>query len=141
MKSITLALCTVLLACSASAQDTSPIVADTLDWKRYYPLEIGNTWTYGGLNAYVATITADTLVNNRRYYIRRDSVLAVGTLGPFIHTFYVRYDTTARTVVTVPRLEADTLALPLPRTYRQAEWPDHLAYFHMDAPFQYCGQF
>lgn len=123
----------LLLAGTASAQDGA-VVPDTLDWKRYYPLGIGNTWEYGGLNAYTSTIVGDTLANNRQYFVRRDSIPAVGTLGPFIQFFYMRYDTSG-TVVTVPDVESDTLAVPLPFSYQQIEFPDFLAYFDMRTAF------
>ena len=126
-------LLSLLLAGAAPAQDTS-VVVDTLDWQRYYPLEIGNTWEYGGLNSYISTIIGDTLANDHRYFIRRDSIPAVGTLGPFIHMFYVRYDT-AGTVVTLPSLEADTLEVPLPFVNRRVDFPDFLAHFDMRTAF------
>ncbi len=126
-------LLSLLLAGAAPAQDM-PVVVDTLDWQRYYPLEIGNTWEYGGLNSYISMIIGDTLANNHRYFIRRDSTLAVGTLGPFIHTFYLRYDT-AGTVVTLLSLEADTLEVPLPFHYRRVDFPDFLAHFDMRTAF------
>lgn len=128
-----ISLLSLLFAGAVLGQDT-PVVVDTLDWQRYYPLEVGNTWEYGGLNSYVSTIIDDTLANGHRYFIRRDSVLASGTLGPFIHTFYVRYDT-AGTVVTLPRLEADTMEVPLPFHYTRVDFPDFLAHFDMQTAF------
>ena len=126
-------LLSLLLAGAAPGQDT-PVVVDTLDWQRYYPLEIGNTWEYGGLNSYISMIIGDTLANDHRYFIRRDSIPPVGTLGPFIHTFYLRYDT-AGTVVTLLSLEADTLELPLPFDYSRVDFPDFLAHFDMRTAF------
>lgn len=111
-----------------------PVVVDTLEWQRYYPLEIGNTWAYGGLDSYVSTIVGDTLVDNRRYFIRRDSVPAVGTVGPFLHTFYVRYDT-AGTVVTLQSLDADTVRVPLPFDFNPGDIPSFLTHFDMRAAF------
>ncbi|QXD13817.1 T9SS type A sorting domain-containing protein [Rhodocaloribacter litoris] len=108
-------------------------IPDTLDWHRYYPLEVGNIWVYGGLDAHVRTIVGDTLVRGRRYFIRRDSVPAVGTVGPFVDTLYVRYDT-AGTVVTVRDPAADTLAAPLPLNAWE-DAPDFLAHFDMRAAF------
>jgi hypothetical protein len=123
----------LFLAGTALGQDTH-VVTDTLDWHRYYPLEIGNTWEYGGLDAFKSTIVGDTLANGRRYFIRRDSIPAVGALGPFIETFYVRYDT-AGTVVTLLSLEADTMAPPLPFDHFRADFPDVLAHFDMRSAF------
>ncbi|MFQ5572567.1 MAG: T9SS type A sorting domain-containing protein [Rhodothermales bacterium] len=133
MRITCISLLSLLFAGAALGQDT-PVVVDTLDWHRYYPLEIGNTWEYGGLNSYVSTIVGDTLANGHRYFIRRDSTLAVGTLGPFIHTFYVRYDT-AGTVVTLPSLEADTVEVPVPFRNRRIDSPDFLAHFDMRTAF------
>ncbi len=132
MRITCISLLSLLFAGAALGQDT-PVVIDTLDWQRYYPLEIGNTWEYGGLNSYVSTIVGDTLANGHRYFIQRDSILAVGTLGPFIHTFYVRYDT-AGTVVTLPSLEADTVEVPVPfhNIYIDV---DFLMYFDMRTAF------
>ncbi|WP_457653153.1 T9SS type A sorting domain-containing protein [Rhodocaloribacter sp.] len=123
----------LLLTGVAAGQD-SAVVPDTLDWHRYYPLEIGNTWEYGGLDAHVRMIVGDTLANGRRYFIRRDSVPAVGTLGPFINTFYLRYDT-AGTVVTLPDLDADTVAAPLPFDRFRVDFPDLLGHFDMRSAF------
>ena len=109
-------------------------MVDTLDWHRYYPLEIDNTWEYGGLDSYISTIIGDTLANDHRYFIRLDSIPAVGTLGPFIHTFYLRYDA-AGTVVTLPSLEADTMEVPLPFHYARVDFPDFLAHFDMRTAF------
>lgn len=82
----------------------------------------------------MSTIVGDTLANGHTYFIRRDSIPAVGTLGPFVHTFYVRYDS-AETVVTLPSLEADSMSIPLRFDYRRTEWPDHLAHFNMQSSF------
>ena len=133
MRITCISLLSLLFAGAAFGQDT-PVVVDTLDWQRYYPLEIGNTWEYGGLNSYVSTIVGDTLANGHRYFIGRDSTLAAGTLGPFIHTFYLRYDT-AGTVVTLLSLEADTLEVPLPFDYWRVDFPDFLAHFDMRTAF------
>ena len=133
MRITCISLLCLLFAGAALGQDP-PVVVDTLDWQRYYPLEIGNTWEYGGLNSYVSTIVDDTLANGHRYFVRRDSILAVGTLGPFIDTFYVRYDT-AGTVVTLPDLEADTVEVPVPFHYRRVDFPDFLAHFDMRTAF------
>lgn len=114
----------LLLAGTVHGQDT-PVVNDTLDWQRYYPLEIGNTWEYGGLDKFTSTIVGDTLANDHRYFIRRDSILAVGTLGPFIQTFYLRYDT-AGTVLTLPNLEADTVEVTLPVYYDEEGFQTYL---------------
>ena len=111
MRNICIGVLSLVFVGAASGQDAS-IVVDTLNWQRYYPLEIGNTWEYGGLDSYISTIVGDTLVQDHHYFIRRDSIPPNGTLASSIHTFYVRYDT-AGTVVTVNNLEADTLEIPV----------------------------
>ncbi|HMB93621.1 MAG TPA: T9SS type A sorting domain-containing protein [Rhodothermales bacterium] len=127
-------LLSLLFAGAAPAQDTL-VVVDTLDWQRYYPLEIGNTWEYEGLDPLAtSTIVGDTLANGHRYFIRRDSLAVVGTLGGIMHMFYLRYDT-AGTVVTLPSLEADTMEVPLPVYYSRVDFPDFLAHFDMRAAF------
>jgi len=124
----------LLLVGAASAQDT-PVVVDTLDWQRYYPLEIGNTWEYKGLQpTYISTIVGDTLANDHRYFIRRDSFPPDGPVDPFVHTFYQRYDTAA-TVVTLLSLEEDTVELPLPLDFWRETSPDVLAHFDMRIAF------
>ncbi len=133
MRTACVILLSLTLAGFAAGQDTA-VVPDTLDWHRYFPLEIGNTWEYGGLDAFKSTIVDDTLANGRRYFIRRDSVPAVGTLGPFINTFYLRYDT-AGTVVTLPDLDADTVAAPLPFDRFRIDFPDLLGHFDMRSAF------
>jgi hypothetical protein len=133
MRTVYVALLLLTLSGTAWGQNTG-VVPDTLDWKLYYPLQVGNTWEYGGLDAYTRTIVGDTLVDGRTYFIQRDSVYAVGTLGPFIQLFYVRYDT-AGTVVTLLDIEADTMALPLPLEYMRTDFPDVLAQFDMSASF------
>lgn len=133
MKVTCIIILSLFLSGAVRGQDTL-IVADTLDWKRYYPLEIGNTWEYGGLDRHIRTIVGDTLANDHRYFIRRDSIPAAGTLGPFIQIFYVRYDT-AGTVVTLLSLEADTMDVPLPFDYNRVDFPDFLAHFDMRTAF------
>ncbi len=123
-------LFTLFLAGSAWGQPTS-VVPDTLDWKRYYPLAVGNMWEYHGIGNEVRVIVGDTLVDDRHYFIRRDSTLAVGTVGPFVHTFYLRYDTSG-TVVTIRDLAADTLQLPHSFLSDQA---DFLMHFDLQAAF------
>lgn len=124
MRTAYIILLPLLLASTAHGQDT-PVVNDTLDWQRYYPLEVGNTWEYGGLDRFTSTIVGDTLTNGHRYFIRRDSIPAVGTLGPFINTFYLRYDTTG-TVLTLPSLEADTVEVTLPVYFNEEGFQTYL---------------
>ena len=133
MKRTIIMAMTLLLAGAARGQQTG-VVEDTLDWHRYYPLEVGNYWDYGGLTPFIRTIVGDTLANGHRYFIQRDSTPVIGTVGGFVHTFYVRYDT-AGTVVTLLDLEEDTLQAPYPVSYqRETSW-DFLAHFDMRMAF------
>lgn len=131
MKATHFVLFSALLAVSASAQDSS-VVPDTLDWQRYLPLEVGNRWEYGGLDAHVRTIVGDTMANGHHYFIRRDSIPPVGNAGPFLNTFYLRYDE-AGTVRTVRDPAEDTTDVPLPPD----DWSsgDFLAHFDMRMAF------
>jgi len=101
------------LASAASAQTT-----DTLDWKRYYPLEVGNVWEYHGAEARDIqtryTLLADTSVNGQTYYRRQiDHVMvhypqAEADTARSKSVDYVRYAEGG--VITVPSVEADTIA-------------------------------
>lgn len=65
-------LFTFILFSSAKAQ----IRPDTLDNRRYYPLEVGNEWQYTSIPSQGApipsyqriTIVADTIINNKQYF-------------------------------------------------------------------------
>ena len=103
-----------LLAFAATAQP-----ADTLDWRRYYPLAVGNVWEYHDAEAYGDqfryTIVSDAAVGGQTYYRQRlDRATAVsGPGGPdtLRSTSYgfLRYDEGG--VVGVPSVEADTVRL------------------------------
>jgi hypothetical protein len=104
----------LILICSLVAPDVSgqshgehtSILADSLDWHRYFPLAVGNAWEYetspgpaGGY--YRVTIVADSVVGDRRYFAM------VGSGSAPTDTVYIRYDTLAYVVV-VPDIDADT---------------------------------
>ena len=92
------------------AQSTPP---DTLDWHRYYPLEVGNIWEYEEAeDPFDYTryhIVSDTTVGERRYYRRNIFYQNIPVFGDTVYTGYdyVRYDT-AGVVVAVPSPDADT---------------------------------
>ena len=103
MKRFTLlAALTLLMATSATAQKKP--FPDTLDWRGYYPLEVGNVWEYAGGHSADAAyerreITGDTLIDSTRYYVhvtRRydDQKQPLG--NPLVD--YLRYDTVRTTV-------------------------------------------
>ncbi|MDZ4701662.1 MAG: T9SS type A sorting domain-containing protein [Rhodothermales bacterium] len=127
-----LSLCLIRPAAGQGLPDG--VVADTLDWRRYYPLEIGNTWEYTGIdgapNQLIRTIVGDTVANGYRYFVRRDSI-PLYVRPPVVFTFYVRYDT-AGTVVTLDDIAADTASLPLPFPYSGG---DFLAHFDLRSAF------
>ncbi|MEM6336212.1 MAG: T9SS type A sorting domain-containing protein [Bacteroidota bacterium] len=128
-------LCTFALFAAGTAPAQDEVVADTLDWRRYYPLQVGNTWEYGYLDSFISTIVRDTMANGHRYFVKQDSILPVGNSPTFVFTSYVRYDT-AGTVVTLPSIEADTLDIPLPwGTLRANGTSDFLASFDMRTAF------
>ncbi|MCH7976685.1 MAG: T9SS type A sorting domain-containing protein [Bacteroidetes bacterium] len=92
------------------AQSTPP---DTLDWHRYYPLEVGNIWEYEEAeDPFDYTryhIVSDTTVGEHRYYRRNIFYQNIPVFGDTVYTGYdyVRYDT-AGVVVAVPSPDADT---------------------------------
>ncbi len=145
-----LSITVVSLLITGLAHGQSPVVQDTLDWQRYHPLEIGNVWVYGGLDPQTRVIIGDTLANNHQYFIRRDSIPASGTVGPFIHTFYLRYDTSG-VVLTLSSIDADTLEAPFdiysqneglgPFFDLQAAFGDTLVAASMDTLYYVTGRY
>jgi Secretion system C-terminal sorting domain len=122
-----LSLCLIRPAAGQDVPDG--VVADTLDWRRYYPLEIGNTWEYEGSETpplLVRTIVGDTVANGYRYFVRHDSAPLLA-----VRTYYIRYDT-AGTVVTLDNIAADTASFPLPLPYSGG---DFLAHFDLRSAF------
>lgn len=103
------------LARPAQAQ-AQEVVEDTLDWRGYYPLQVGNHWEYeikhGPLNQFSdferRVITGDTLLDGTRYVIHEvqryelldqpDSTLEL----QFAATDYVRYDTVRAVLYAIP---------------------------------------
>lgn len=108
----------LLLALVAPVAAAQP--ADTLDWRRYYPLAVGNVWEYHDAEGFGSqfryTIVSDTVVGGRTYYRQRydraEAFTGDGgpdTLRSTAHAF-IRYDEGGG-VVGVPSLEADTVRL------------------------------
>ena len=120
MRQLAAALAATLAAALAvpasHAQD-----ADTLDWKRYYPLAVGNVWEYHGAEAQESftrvALVADTTVGDRTYFRRRTdtAVRAFFASGPDTlrsTTFdLVRYGDGG--VLAVRTIEADTVGLAI----------------------------
>ena len=93
--------------------------ADTLDWRRYYPLEVGNVWEYHDAeieDSFVrVTLVSASSVGEWTYFRRRTDT-AIRTYAPGgadtlrSTTFdIVRYGDGG--VVSAPSVEADTVAL------------------------------
>ncbi len=91
---------------------------DTLDWKRYYPLDIGNVWEYHDAEARDVQIryalVADTVANGQTYVRRQIDQAVIGYFDMVLSTMrstgfdYVRYDEGG--VIAVASVEADTVA-------------------------------
>lgn len=108
-----LTLLVVLVPAQVQAQE---IVEDTLDWRGYYPLEVGNHWEYeikrGPLNQFSdfqrRVITGDTLIDGTHYFIHevqhykllaeQDSTMELRLAA----TDYVRYDTARAVLYAIP---------------------------------------
>ena len=94
------------------AQSTPP---DTLDWHRYYPLEVGNIWEYEEAeDPFDYTryhIVSDTTVGEHRYSRRNIFYQTIPVFGAPVSTSdaYVRYDP-AGGAAAVPSRPAGTSA-------------------------------
>ena len=100
MRSLTLltALCLVslLMARPTVAQDTEP---DTLDWRGYYPLEIGNTWETAVDGSFQQTvirrrIESDTTISGVVWFVQSIHVEGVEFGEPIVgdDSLLIRYD-------------------------------------------------
>ena len=79
-------------------------VPDTLDWRRYFPLEIGNQWHYrsayyGEVDYERWQVRDDTLLNEERYFQLHVSDFDVDRQFEQAYTTFIRYDTTHANVV------------------------------------------
>jgi hypothetical protein len=104
-----IALAWMLLACGTGHAQTEPI-PDTLDWRGYYPLQIGNEWEYvtdnfprPEVHYDRLRVVGDTLIEGVFYYVQR-SQRYNADLEPEgkMASAYLRYDTTLKTVVVRP---------------------------------------
>lgn len=124
---------------------TDSVIPDTLDWRLYFPLEIGNVWQYHGVtdfSNYVVEewyetweVTGDTLIGTQTYAIMDitcDSIFADPTYPLFTPTcnpterkrIFLRYDEDLANIV---ERVIDPLGEELWFYYD----------FHLDAPFDY----
>jgi hypothetical protein len=87
------------------------ISPDTLDWKRYFPLEIGNVWEYreveSGPPLWRREVIGDTVRGGWRYFVLDE----LNPVQAGRETFYARYDTAAFVVI-LSDLAADTIPAP-----------------------------
>lgn len=100
----------LLLASSATAQ----VVSDTLDPRRYYPLEVGNEWQYvhqsfiGGIQTWSRSrIIADSVANGRRYFRLSDEGFRPGMLPSGEWLLWIRYNDLGA-VITIEDIASDT---------------------------------
>lgn len=86
---------------------TDPSVTDTLDWRQYYPLEIGNVWEYKDDNFPLLhlpsyqrrEIIGDTLIGDREYFVLYSRVYDTNFSIVSEGETYLRYDTLRHTVI------------------------------------------
>ena len=75
---------------------------DTTSAWRYYPLQIGNVWEYRGSGLqpgdFRVSISADTVIDGRHYFLEAHTSYHEGELGPASH-YPVRFDTTTANVL------------------------------------------
>lgn len=106
---------------------------DPFDWRRFFPLEIGNIWEYEvleGAPLVRAQIVGDTVVLNRSYYVLEEKTPLPG--GNFIEKFYLRYDS-AGVVVSLVDIEADSVNYPLELPVTDLRFPSMHNYLNLQA--------
>lgn len=95
------------------AQIPEPI-PDTLDWKGYFPIEIGNEWHYQTetydfwpgveVDYFQMRIVGDTTLDANHYFVLHYSRFVPPDTISNPHIDFIRYDTTSATVVEYARL-------------------------------------
>lgn len=110
-------LCLPMVALAQSEPDS--IVADTLDWHRYYPLEVGNVWEYEvseGAPLLVHSIVDELIAQDHHYFVQQvtfwdyDYLNGGSDLEVFLHdTLFVRYSESGG-VFEFSNIDADTLS-------------------------------
>ena len=94
------------------------VINDSLDWHRYFPLEVGNEWQYIDAESGPASrfiIRKDTLVEGRHYFIGRETFFAPDGSSQTFHPsrdIFLRYDTSG-VVVEFDNPDADTGYIPI----------------------------
>lgn len=82
------------------AQD-GEVTLDSLDWKMYFPLEVGNSWEYqdgDGLPLTRLSVTSLTEANGQEYFVMHEEVFHIVFPSEVLSTirdenYFVRYDT------------------------------------------------
>ena len=82
-------------------------IPDTLDWRQYYPLQIGNAWEYVDDNFPIVAfpkyryeeIVGDSVINDRTYFVLRELYYDTETESVDTLFTYRRYDESQQTVV------------------------------------------
>lgn len=111
------------------------VVADTLDWKLYFPLQVGNVWEYvvtEPTSELRREIIGDTLASGHRYFLMSETWQGA-TILP-VDTIFVRYDK-AGVVVIVEAIEEDTAAVPRRFPIGEGDNDNFLEYFDLRASF------
>jgi len=114
MKNAIVLLLLLSIRASQGVQAQTEPVQDTLDWRGYYPLEMGNIWEtkvhmpgvwFGGdMDEYTLhEIVADTMINDRSYFVRQTYRIVEFEVGAerrdTLWWEYLRYDTLQANVV------------------------------------------
>ncbi len=95
--------------------------ADTLDWRQYYPLQIGNIWEYEWDNFPMLIpdyqrfeIIGDTVINDVVYFVQQEHVYNADLSLRYHREEYLRYDTIGHTIIEYrdsPRFTGESLYL------------------------------
>lgn len=109
---------TVVFLFLAPILSLGQVVEDSLDWRRYFPLEIGNEWQYqdaesGPTSRFV--ISRDTLVGGQHYYLGKETFYAPNGSPQNIYPpreVFLRYDTSG-VVAEFDSPAADTGSAPV----------------------------
>ncbi|MCH8247816.1 MAG: T9SS type A sorting domain-containing protein [Bacteroidetes bacterium] len=114
--SLCVLLLLILLPDTAVQAQPGTVVADTLDWHRYYPLAIGDTWEYEvmeGEPLRVHRIIGDSLASNHHYFLMEIITwnFDYSDGGTWRDTLFVRYSEVGG-IFRLPSPEADTVATP-----------------------------
>lgn len=95
----------LLFATSITFAQEGP-TPDTLDWRQYYPLQIGNIWEYEWDNFPILIpdyqrleIIGDTLINDVAYFVQQERFYNADLVLRYQREYYLRYDTTYRRVL------------------------------------------